>query len=262
MKVDAAYTVGARSIMKTRRYISCLLAFVLLVISLAGCIVSDELLPDQAVRSDNIAHSFTDDERMAILTQTLSAPLGIFGFELGWDDDPYEMVEIAVQFVTPPEVALRLLYTDGHTTFRSFRAQSYEEQALAAHDAFQKQFEQMMPIVPFGRMSAPFEVISEHHRLFNGLFMRVPVQMVEQIAALDEVFAVMPNEEPLSPPEILDVYEFDQQSVFIGPYDPFMRSSREYFNLDYIHNVLGFTGAGIRVGVIDSYHICICHPRL
>jgi len=119
--------------------------------------------------------TFSDDE-LEILTQTLGVPLGIQGFEGDWDAEPNEIVEIAVQLVTPPEVALRLLHEETESRFQPLSEDAFEEQALAAHDVFWEQFAPIASVTPFGDRAASVEVLSEHHSLFNGVFMRAPEQ--------------------------------------------------------------------------------------
>jgi len=118
---------------------------------------------------------------MGLLTQTLGQPIGLHGFE-HFTADPDEIVNISVQFVTPPAVAQRLAY-DGPVLLSD---SVFESRALEAHDAFREQ----LGVQLLGRAS--LEIYSEHHSLFNGVFMRVPAGMIEEIAALDEVFSVSP----------------------------------------------------------------------
>lgn len=155
--------------------------------------------------------------------------------------DLEEIVEVAVQFVTPPAVALRLLDEDSGVRVRS--EQVYDRQALAAHTAFRSQLEGLIGEVPPGVMTpsvVPFEIFSEHHSLFNGVFMRVPQYMVRQIAQLPEVYAVTPNQ------------QFYTTAAPTPINENFMRESRELFNINYIHNNMGLTGAGVRVAVLDT----------
>jgi len=80
-----------------------------------------ELLPEAVPMNGTAeppAQGFSDYE-LSILTSTLATPVGIFGFEEDFADDPSGFVEIGVQFRTPPAVALRLLAEDGHPYARS-----------------------------------------------------------------------------------------------------------------------------------------------
>jgi len=220
-----------------KQRISFVLAIIMIITAFAGCATTAALEEP----TESSLHT-SDIQELQALTLSLATPLGMQEFADDWDSDPNEIIEIAVQFVTPSEVALRLLSEADDAAFRPFSAQSYEDQALEAHDAF---WQQMAPFTqPRMRTAAPIEMISEHHLLFNGVFLRVPVHMVEQIATLPEVFAVTPQiifqREPLPVP----------RGVF-GPED-FMRESLELFDIEYIHGTLGFTGQGVRVAVVDT----------
>ena len=186
------------------------------------------------------------DEELAVLRHTLATPIGLQGFEADWSNDPNEIIEVAVQFVTPPAVALRLLHEEERPHVR-LAEHVFEGQALAAHDAFR---EQLQPLTR-GRTGTT-EIFSEHHSLFNGVFMRVPQHMVESIAQLPEVFSVMPNVEVAIELPASTEDEFGS--------DDFMREAVKLFNVDMIHNMLGFTGQGIRVAVLDT-GIDYTHPR-
>ncbi|MCL2577000.1 MAG: S8 family serine peptidase [Defluviitaleaceae bacterium] len=161
--------------------------------------------------------------------------VGMQGFEgeyaLG---EPEEIVEIIVQFRTPPAVALRLIQE--REPIRVFSEDTFEEQALAAHTEFHAQLNQF----PIPLSDAPvIEIFGEHHRLFNGVYMRVPAGIVEMIAELPEVFGVFPN---------VTFYPMNAPAPEIN----FMREAREYLGIDYINNNLGITGNGVRVGILDS----------
>ena len=186
------------------------------------------------------------------LMGTLDTPIGMQGFEGDYAiNSPDEIVEIIVQFVTPPAVALRLMQERGLSVGRSLPGASYEVQALSAHDAFNQQLGQ----IPMPRGGTGVEILSLNYRLFNGVRMRVPGNMIESIAGLAEVFAIYPNV------EISTMYGnmTATQSDFLKNPD-FLREAREFFDTNYIHNELGFTGEGISVAVIDT-GIYYNHPE-
>lgn len=201
-----------------------------------------------------------------ILTQTLEVSFGMQGFEAEHElGEPNEIVEIIVQFRTPPAVALRLLQEGVGFVLEDLPVITFENQALSAHEDFQNQLGSLF--VP-DNFPSP-EIFSEHHSLFNGVFMRVPAVMVPQIASLPEVFVVTPvvNFYPSYQIEEEHEHEFfpemwisdveallEIESLFAN--ENFMRATRDFLNMDYIHNELGITGAGIRVAVLDTgiYH--------
>jgi len=125
-----------------------------------------------------------------ILTATMGIPAGVVGFEGDYTiNDPNEIVEIVVQFATPPSVSLRLMQERGIPLARNLPGASHETQALSAHDAFMQQ----LGTIPMPLSQGQVEVYSSNHKLFNGVSMRAPGSMLEQIAALPEVFAVFPS---------------------------------------------------------------------
>lgn len=217
----------------------------ILLLFLAGCTVSVWNLGEA-------------EAGQSVLTSTLGTPVGMQGFEGAYAlNNPQEIVEIIVQFVTPPSVALRLMRERGIPVARMLSNGPFEEQALTAHDAFRQQLGQIP--MPFGA-EQQVEIFGEQHTLFNGVYMRVPAWMVPSISALPEVFAVFPNM-MIS----IDLPPFENSAspnsfVPMGSF-PHNNAARTLFNIDYIHNTLGFTGSGIRVAVLDT-GIYYNHPDL
>ena len=224
-------------------------------------------------------------EHMDFLLSTLThEPIRMFGFEdhYALSDNPDEMVEIVVQFRTPSAVAQRLIQEAESPRARSGgRAMdaAFAPAALEGHASFMNELSTIpMPLSATGSM----EIFSEHHMLFNGVFMRVPVGMVESIAMLPEVFAVTPAMTPYTLQDLEAMASgtfgiepasgtiYDQamlRSMLDGSvlvvsdnfqdYDyewhpEFNQGAREMFELDYINNEMGLTGAGVRVGIIDT----------
>jgi len=168
---------------------------------------------------------------------------------------------------------LRLLHEDEHTYARSsleyyvrslheLAFETYETQSLVAHASFYNQLNNLQ-----NRGRFDFEIIEEHHLLFNGVFMRVPANMVETIATLPEVFVVTPKEEDVHDPII--IYPDEYISYIPETADPFMLASRVLFETYYIHNHLqlpgsnglGITGANKRCSWRDPCGGCGEHVR-
>ncbi|MCL2286412.1 MAG: S8 family serine peptidase [Firmicutes bacterium] len=192
-------------------------------------------LAEQAIRN------MLGKNEFSTLTMTLGAPVGPVGFEPEDLMNPNEIVEIAVQFVTPPYVALRLMEEHNMPHIRMFADMPHQQTALSAHDTF---FQQLGSIpTPFG--SGGVEIVSAHYRLFNGIYMNVPARMVEQIAALPEVFAVYPHLTYTA-----QRMPWDEEEVC----DSFMREALELFDMPRIHDEDGMNlhGRGARVAVLDT----------
>jgi len=200
------------------------------------------------------------------LTVTLGERLGAVGFEEGFDDNPFNLVDITVTFRTPPTVALRLLSEQNQphgSIMPAMGEAQFEAEALAAHETFKQQLEQQLRHIP-----APFtdhgiesEILSTNYQLFNGAFMRVSAMLVELIASLDEVYAVTPTvifSIPTPPYGALD-----PQSAAAPPFAEadFNYEMQQLFNTYYIHNTMGVTGRGITVAVLDN-GVDYNHPLL
>lgn len=176
------------------------------------------------------------------LAEALQQPAGAQGFEDGYDDNPEEMVEIVVQFVTMPSEMIKL-YNRQQGVYTT-KAQA-ETVAEAAHVRFNNALNKLTSL---NRSVSKIEIIGEHSTLFNGVYLRVPAGMVEQIAALSEVYCVTPN---------VTYYACDYGD-FTGEG---MSEARELFDTEYIHDTLGLTGAGVTVAVLDT-GIDYNHPDL
>ena len=195
-----------------------------------------------------------EQSELDVLVSYLSEPVGMQGFEGHYAiNSSDETIEVIVQFITPPYVALRHMHERDIPLGRALPEVSHEEQALSAHVAFQQQLESIP--MPLGLTN--IEIFGEHHELFNGVFMRVPSDMIPSISALPEVFAVFPNARHTD-----EVLTTDDASASFASTDfPHNNAARQLFNVDYIHNELGFTGAGVRVAVLDS-GVDYNHPDL
>ena len=201
----------------------------------------------------------SSDLAPTFLSQILERTPNIHGFDYFSNVEMDEIIEIAVQFVTPSAVELRLLHQEERPNNRRLSEQVFEERALEAHATFRQQ---LLPLMRARR--GDIEIFSEHYRLFNGVFMRVPKHTVDEIVALDEVFLITPNKQvSINLPDSSEWPEYPEwpdNGLELDSED-FMRESLELFNMDYIHNEMGFTGEGIRVAVLDT-GVDYTHPRL
>jgi len=170
-------------------------------------------------------------------------PVYIYGaFGSGAQIDPNLFTDIAVQFRTPPYVALDLMGEDTNQR---------------GHEAF---FEQLKALEGHEQV----EIYSEHYRLFSGVFISVPNEMVHLIKDLPEVYLVSLSPAisvglPLEPIDV--VVQFGSYEAYEEiPRQPLMREVMELLDIDYIHNSLNLSGAGVQVAVLDS-GIDYTHPR-
>jgi len=209
----------------------CLLTFLLLFCAMpiivnasAGdSIVFDNFDSDSNEALDNIVNSdvqlevsedeyniheylFSENLIENTLSTVLYGAVGMQGFFGDYEiNDPHETVEVVVQFVTPPAVALRLLQEE-ERRFGSAPAVDFDEEALVAHTTFLHQLSQIQ--VPFFRRHIVPQIFSQHHQLFNGVYMRISGGLVEQIANLPEVYAVFPHVLPKIP-EAVNHFDID-----------------------------------------------------
>lgn len=230
------------------------MAIILAVQTMSIAFANDIPAPQPLLEYDDL---FQNSESLELLNFFNSNdPIGMVGFdgEYTLSDSYHDSVEIIIQFVTPPAVALSLFGQDNLSRARGLPAEDYEIQALYAHELFREQLGGI--IVPL-ESTVQAEILSEHHRLFNGVYMHVPAPLVEQIASLPEVFAVMPHSLPAPPqlPAPTDIFEYEQiqarSNFFINP-NGMMPNTRAQLNINHIHNNLGITGSGVTVVSIDT----------
>ncbi|MCL1843229.1 MAG: hypothetical protein FWF79_05410 [Defluviitaleaceae bacterium] len=108
--------------------------------------------------------------------------------------DPEKVIEVFVEFVTPPVTVLQAMYEGRWPMTPGIVFEdgvSFEEMALAAHGRFRQEL-QIMGITEY-------EILDEVYRVTNGVYMRVRGGMVEQIAELPEVLEVTPHIVPSLP---------------------------------------------------------------
>ena len=240
--------------MKHKKYyplmLSCVtILFTTLALARQGIDVADMDEVDIEYFQSHILSSLEDNEFESI---------GMQGFEGDYalSDDPDEVVEIIVQFHTPPLLELELIYEgelDQPTDLEL--DDDLEDQAQTAHDEFDDQFG-ALELPP--DLSEPIEIFCETYYVFNGVHMRVPTSMIEDIANLPEVFSVTPHILPeiplLDEPEELPT-PVAPQNTRPSPHlvnDALMRNTRTRLNLDAVHLDMNITGRGVVVASIDT----------
>ena len=63
------------------------------------------------------------DNPLRAFADAITEPVGVIGFENGFDADPNEIVEVIVHFRTLPSVLLRLLHEEEQPNFAQFSAE-------------------------------------------------------------------------------------------------------------------------------------------
>jgi len=263
--------------------------------SLELTLAQDEFLPASTL--SEFGGERMADEQMNFLRLTMDQDaVGVFGFYGNYElpTNLETMVDIVVQFRTPPAVAQRLIAEANNNAAalpgirNAEQTIDFEQSAQLAHTSFGNQFQALVATlpVPFGLdagASADALIFSYHSTLFNGVFMTVPAGLVGAIAELEEVFSVTPAMIPHTLENLSAMGEgiqIPQTSASEGAFDSdtllgmlvgqilvvpedfqqynyvwhpeFNQGAREMFDLDYINYELGYTGAGIRVGIIDT----------
>ncbi|MCL2621170.1 MAG: S8 family serine peptidase, partial [Defluviitaleaceae bacterium] len=277
---------------KKSRLMASFLAMVMAVTTLAHPVIASPILLEaDSVQVSILEEALTNElgsiygYEFDFLTTTMThTPIGVFGFEgeYALSNNHDEMVNIVVHFRTPSAVALRLIEEAKQLGRMSLSSDDFTNDANVGHYNFADQLS-MLPM-PFSANGTP-RILSEHNMLFNGVFMEVPVGMVEMIASLPEVFSVTPA---MMPQLLTDMYavadanfgvgvgtlansEWDSETlrsmldghgVLNAPtnfrdsgyiwHPEFNQGARLAFELDYINNDMGITGQGIRVGLIDT----------
>lgn len=298
--------------MKIKKKLTKALALALSAIMVAGAIPMSvhaneaqiEVQSDQFMLADQFYNMGSYEREqlpmdMQFLTYTTATDsIGMTGFYSYYTlpANTNEMVDIVVQFRTPPVVAQRLIneaLTVGNRRFLD--DEHFIVPAMEGHSRFMLQFGMME--VPFGMEAGNISIVSEHYMLFNGLFMSVPAGMVEMIANLPEVFLVSPAFTYFPMRELqeqeLGFGDFRQEAVIelnpivneviynpvpndvvpasdltgadYVPLESFNRAAMDLFQMDYIHGTMNLTGAGVRVGVIDTgidYRHPVFYPYL
>ena len=216
-----------------------------------------------------------DAEHLGFLTSTMYAQpverLSGFVNQYALPENPNQLVEIVVQFKTPPAVALRLLAENNQpASQRQGRMAdvAFEAEALAAHARFSDQLSTMP--MPLGVSQTP-RITGTHHTLLNAMYMTVPAGMVKEISNLPEVFMVTPNftwhtmdvpvanernREPAGAQQgggenLVSQGESIVAAAAYQAHPLFNAPAIELFDIEYIHANLA-TGAGVRMGIIDT----------
>ena len=192
---------------------------------------------------------------LGLVLHTLGDPMGAVGFEGDYalPSDSNALVEIMVQFHTPPAIVLELMSDADYPDMMALSGQNltYGELALVAHATFEEELETLA--FTNDRTAGDIGIIDIEYIVFNGALMVVPAGEVENIAALPEVFMVTPNFTVYTQDENLSNEDFweDLQEVFgsLEEYDEYLQDDsleeyQEYVQDDLLEEDEGYEEFG------------------
>lgn len=214
-------------------------------------LVSTQDISSSVSLDEFASENFVNADAYATLSSLLAPAVGIRGFEGEYAiTDLNEIIQIAVQFIVPPAVALRHMDKLGMEHDFGALGRTFEAQSLSAHNTFADELNSI-------GINADTAIFASNYQLFNGAFLRVPAYMLNAIAELPSVAGVFPNMR-FDPPEAEVLYESTIIADFAAhtnvpqfPVD-FMRGPRYIYNTGYIHSELGVTGEGVTIAIIDT----------
>lgn len=196
------------------------------------------LVPSAAAYEDDAADG--DILASAQLVSQQERPSGMVGFTGDYElEDSDEMISVIVEFTHQP-AALVQAVSEATGEALSSDTQKLEELADADMCAFFSALD-----------GVPYTMEYTYHTALNGVSIQLPQCYVDDVAELDCVFAVYPNE----------TYENAGASTSAEvSYTQGMGDSHTYFNTQTLHTA-GYTGKGVTVGVIDT-GVDYTHPDL
>ena len=172
--------------------------------------------------------------------------VGFYGdYELPEDETP---VGVIVVFETAPaQVQVAEALYEGIV----LSSEEALENVEAAHEEFADELEELIDL--------PYTIVQEYRHSLNGVSIIVPADQVEEIAALETVRAVFPNETITLSPIDEDVLEASialhtaqlEARAEADRNPQGMLPGRARMRADEMHD-LGYRGAGVLVSVIDT----------
>lgn len=177
-----------------------------------------------------------DADYVEQLAESMKHPLGALGFD---DMESDERVDIIVQFDTLPASMLK-----AYNSLHEIKNVNHEKVAAAPLSSFKAGFSKAEKAqISFGY---------DFHEVFNGVGMTVPANMIGKIAAMDGVLSVSPD--------YMMYADVDNPIDYFEVVAGGMMESREILRTTEL-NDMGITGAGVKVGVLDT-GIDYNHPDL
>lgn len=184
---------------------------------------------------------------------------GLIGFDEDWTLDGFgddEMVSVIVEFVHQPPV-IQQVEAIAEGDFISL--EEAEELAELDHEEFEAELNEMLGVNPYSRSPiTEYDITSTYTDAINGVAATLPADKLEEIAALDVVYAIYPNV-VVTLDDTVESYAYDA-AAYNGNVEG-MKASRDYLELESIWGEFDVTGDGIVVGIIDT-GVDYNHPDL
>ncbi|MFF2876379.1 S8 family serine peptidase [Gottfriedia sp. NPDC057991] len=190
--------------------------------------------------AENVLASLTDAQRQALHKLKTDEQSGLI-LDKSVDLNSEDNVSVIVEFKQKPaktEVALEAL--EGKTVSQKEATEEVEQ----SHDEFQKDINDK---------NIKAKVVRTYKKALNGVAITLPANQVKSLLSSNVVQAVYSNETVSLPPEEVE----NQNTNEAKPLNP---ESIPFLGIDKLH-AEGFTGKGVKVGVIDT-GIDYNHPDL
>ena len=181
---------------------------------------------------------------------------GLVGFEgesaLPNDDTPVYVIVLFEHSPAPVQVL------EAQAVGLHMSLEAAEQVVEDEHSIFRSELAALFPaFVPFGAQ-APYEINIEFRQALNGVSMRLPAYMVEDVANISVVRAIYPDEAVEPPEVIVEEFDFEEFEASLIPlagapnHNPWgMLQGRSAMNANELH-AQGIIGEGILIGIIDT----------
>ncbi|WP_129688209.1 S8 family serine peptidase [Gottfriedia acidiceleris] len=222
----------------------------------AGLLTSSLYIPNSTIpakavgptSAESILAKMTLEQKQAInKLQTMEESGLMLSQDTNLDSDAE--LSVIVQFKSEPAKTAVVMEELKGKTLSSSEAQTNVENE---HKKFQTDLQNVFK-KELAQKKSPFKITKSYKRVFNGVAMTLPANKVKELLQSDAVKAVWSNAQMQAEPPIED-------QVTNGTFTTKVSESSAVMGVDKLHQE-GYTGKGIKVGVIDT-GIDYNHPDL